>query len=64
MKFVLPSVRRPSFRRLCLTGYGDLLAQHVLRLPVDFRGIVVGALILAVGVLGWAIGGLWRRAWA
>ena len=38
MKFVLPSVRRQSFRRLCLTDCGDLIAQHILRLPVDFRG--------------------------
>lgn len=29
--------------------------------PVPIRGIVVGALILAVGVIGWAIGRLWRH---
>ena len=32
--------------------------------PVPIRGIVVGSLILAVGVIGWAIGRMWRRAWA
>ena len=32
--------------------------------PVPIRGIVVGALILAVGALGWALGRMWRRAWA
>jgi len=31
--------------------------------PVPIRGIVLGALILAVGVLGWAVGRLIRRAW-
>ena len=32
--------------------------------PVPIRGIVVGALILAAGVIGWVVGRLWRRAWA
>ena len=31
--------------------------------PVPIRGIVIGSLILAVGVLGWALGRMWRRAW-
>ena len=32
--------------------------------PVPIRGIMIGSMILAVGVLGWAMGRLWRRAWA
>ena len=31
--------------------------------PVPLRGVVIGALILAVGVIGWALGRLWRKAW-
>ena len=31
--------------------------------PVPMRGIVLGSLILAVGVIGWALGRLWRKAW-
>ena len=31
--------------------------------PVPIRGIVIGSLILAVGVVGWAMGRLIRRAW-
>ena len=30
--------------------------------PVPLRGVVIGALILAVGAIGWALGRLIRRA--
>ena len=29
--------------------------------PIPLLGIVVGAWLLAVGVIGWAIGRLWRK---
>ena len=32
--------------------------------PVPLLGIVVGAWLLALGATGWAVGRLWRRAWA
>ena len=79
MKFVQPSVRRPSFRHLylilklwprtpvhALIGYDGVTWDREMAdaPPVPVRGIVLGALILATGVVGWALGRLWRRAWA
>ncbi len=32
--------------------------------PMPLRGIVIGAWLLAIGATGWAVGRLWRRAWA
>ncbi|MEN6537334.1 MAG: hypothetical protein ABFD89_27020 [Bryobacteraceae bacterium] len=38
--------------------------DDAMRGPMPLRGIVVGAWLLALGATGWAIGRMWRRAWA
>ena len=32
--------------------------------PMPLLGIVVGAWLLALGATGWAVGRMWRQAWA
>ena len=46
-----------------LVGYDGVLWDRDLAdaPPVPLRGIVVGTLILALGVIFWAIARLWRR---
>ena len=38
--------------------------DNVVRGPMPLLGIVVGAWLLPLVATGWAIGRLWRRAWA
>ena len=40
------------------------VGDGAVRGPMPLLGIVVGAWLLAIGAMGWAIGRLWRRAWA
>ncbi len=49
-----------------LVGYDGVVWDRDLAdaPPVPIRGIVLGSLILAVGATAWAVGTLWRRAWA
>ena len=46
-----------------LIGYDGVVLDRELAdaPPVPLRGVVVGTLILALGVIGWAIARLWSR---